>query len=90
MLMNSVLMFVLWYCYKRGREERLKMENGQPVDGADRVEELADDPLLPAPHPETTRVVDDRDSRSVSSDEVPPPPAGGAARPSRRERRERH
>lgn len=76
-------MFVLWYCYKRGREERLKAQaEGEPVDGADRVEELPDDPTLPAPHPETTRVVDERD-RSVSPEELPPPPAGGAARPSR-------
>lgn len=87
MLIDVVLMFVLWYCYKRGREERLKLEKGEgadPLDGVERVEELADDPLLPAPHPETTRVVDNRDGRSsLSSDEIPPPPAGGATRPPR-------
>merc|ERR1712000_499242 len=77
---------VLWYCYKRGREERLKLENGEgvPVEAGDRVEELPDDLTLPAPHPETTRIVDERDLRDgMSPDEVPPPPAGGVARPSR-------
>ncbi|TWU78536.1 hypothetical protein ED733_002061 [Metarhizium rileyi] len=43
----SILLFVLWYCHKRGREVRLQ---GQPaVDGSHRVEELPDDPALPAP-----------------------------------------
>lgn len=46
-------MFVLWYCHKRGREVRLEQEKAEAeaaaaVDGADRVEELADDPQLPA------------------------------------------
>lgn len=43
-------MFVLWYCYKRGREVRLEQDKlGEPVDGSDRIEELPDDPMLPAP-----------------------------------------
>ncbi|KAK3353507.1 hypothetical protein B0T25DRAFT_213470 [Lasiosphaeria hispida] len=49
-----LLLFVLWYCHKRGREVRLekeKTEGGSVVDGADRIEELPDDPTLPAPHP---------------------------------------
>lgn len=47
-----LLLFVLWYCHKRGREVRLereKSEAGGVVDGAERIEELPDDPALPAP-----------------------------------------
>ncbi|PCD43676.1 hypothetical protein AU210_002766 [Fusarium oxysporum f. sp. radicis-cucumerinum] len=47
-----LLMFVLWYCHKRGREVRLEREKSlaeTPVDGSDRIEELPDDPLLPGP-----------------------------------------
>ncbi|WYZ45330.1 hypothetical protein EsH8_VIII_000646 [Colletotrichum jinshuiense] len=45
-----LLLFVLWYCHKRGREERIKRENApEIVDGAGRIEELPDDPALPAP-----------------------------------------
>ncbi|KAM3516347.1 hypothetical protein MY11210_000106 [Beauveria gryllotalpidicola] len=46
----SLLLFVLWYCYKRGREVRLEREKTENViDGSDRFEELPDDPMLPAP-----------------------------------------
>ncbi|KAK2028099.1 hypothetical protein LX32DRAFT_414884 [Colletotrichum zoysiae] len=45
-----LLLFVLWYCHKRGREERIKRENAPGiVDGSGRIEELPDDPALPAP-----------------------------------------
>ncbi|KAH7375794.1 hypothetical protein B0T11DRAFT_13395 [Plectosphaerella cucumerina] len=45
-----LLLLVLWYCHKRGRETRLERERSQQsVDGAGRVEELPDDPMLPAP-----------------------------------------
>jgi hypothetical protein len=48
-----VLLFVLWYCHKRGREVRLEKEGkaaGEPpVEAGDRVEELPDDPALPPP-----------------------------------------
>jgi hypothetical protein len=46
-----LLMFVLWYCHKRGREVRLEKEKSEAgvVDGADRIEELPDDLALPAP-----------------------------------------
>ncbi|KAF4452811.1 ring protein [Fusarium austroafricanum] len=47
-----LLMFVLWYCHKRGREVRLEREKSAtetPIDGSDRIEELPDDPLLPGP-----------------------------------------
>jgi hypothetical protein len=50
-----LLLFVLWYCHKRGKEERLEREKSElaaatgVVDGSDRIEELPDDPTLPAP-----------------------------------------
>ncbi|KAF4965789.1 hypothetical protein FSARC_6460 [Fusarium sarcochroum] len=47
-----ILMFVLWYCHKRGREIRLEKEKSAaetPIDGRDRIEELPDDLLLPGP-----------------------------------------
>ena len=46
-----LLLFVLWYCHKRGREVRLEKEKSEVgvVDGADRIEELPDDLALPAP-----------------------------------------
>ncbi|ODA76738.1 hypothetical protein RJ55_08009 [Drechmeria coniospora] len=48
----SLLLFVLWYCYKRGREERIEREkSASAIDGSDRIEELPDDPALPAPEP---------------------------------------
>ncbi|GAB0139245.1 hypothetical protein EsDP_00007458 [Epichloe bromicola] len=43
----SLLLFVLWYCHKRGREVRLESERS--IDGSDRIEELPDDLALPAP-----------------------------------------
>lgn len=44
-----MLLFVLWYCHKRGRETRLEREKSEVIDGSGRVEELEDDPALPAP-----------------------------------------
>ncbi|KAJ5004977.1 hypothetical protein K4K48_008411 [Colletotrichum sp. SAR 10_66] len=45
-----LLLFVLWYCHKRGREERIKRENApEIIDGSGRIEELPDDPALPGP-----------------------------------------
>jgi len=52
-----LLLFVLWYCHKRGREVRLEREKTElagVVDGSDRIEELPDDPTLPAPAPAQT------------------------------------
>jgi hypothetical protein len=49
-------MFVLWYCHKRGREVRLEREKSEteaPIDGSERIEELPDDPQLPAPETAT-------------------------------------
>ncbi|TQV96070.1 hypothetical protein V2A60_003483 [Cordyceps javanica] len=50
----SLLLFVLWYCYKRGRETRLEREKTEmttddAIDDSHRFEELSDDPMLPAP-----------------------------------------
>lgn len=47
-----LLLFVLWYCHKRGKEERLEREKSElvgVVGGSGRIEELPDDPTLPAP-----------------------------------------
>ncbi|KAK0627239.1 hypothetical protein B0T14DRAFT_413562, partial [Immersiella caudata] len=50
-----LLLFVLWYCHKRGKEVRLEREKSElaasvgVVDGSNRIEELPDDPTLPAP-----------------------------------------
>lgn len=45
-----MLLFVLWYCYKRGRETRLEREKTEnKIDDSERFEELPDDPTLPAP-----------------------------------------
>jgi hypothetical protein len=54
-----LLLSMLWYCHKRGREVRLEREasdaavaggrTDDTIDGQPRVEELPDDPQLPAP-----------------------------------------
>ncbi|KAI3318449.1 hypothetical protein HD806DRAFT_315881 [Xylariaceae sp. AK1471] len=54
-----LLLSMLWYCHKRGREVRLEREasdaavaddrTDETIDGQPRVEELPDDPQLPAP-----------------------------------------
>lgn len=50
--MLKVLLFVFWYCHKRGREERIKKESAaQLVDSEGRIIELDDDPML---EPNTT------------------------------------
>ncbi|KAH8162573.1 hypothetical protein CIB48_g5666 [Xylaria polymorpha] len=60
-----LLLSMLWYCHKRGREVRLEREaagekaaaegkGDDAVDGRDRVKELPDDPMLAAPAPATS------------------------------------
>lgn len=48
-----LLLLVLWYCHKRGRETRIERERSQHsvdgVDDADRIEELPDDLMLSGP-----------------------------------------
>lgn len=66
-----LLMFVLWYCYKRGREQRLIKENGggDPIDGSDRIEELPDDLMIEAPpRRRDTDIGRSRDGESESYD----------------------
>ncbi|KAI0539489.1 hypothetical protein GGR58DRAFT_234423 [Xylaria digitata] len=61
-----LLLSMLWYCYKRGREVRLEGEAAEAaakegkaddqIDGRPRVEELPDDPMLAAtPAPDAVR-----------------------------------
>lgn len=83
-----LLLFVLWYCHKRGREVRLEREASEGVDGGvviddkDRVEELPDDPALPAPGSASnapSRSGSGRSHRSGpptngESSKTPPPP----------------
>ncbi|KAL8399827.1 hypothetical protein RB594_000300 [Gaeumannomyces avenae] len=47
-----LLLFVLWYCHKRGREVRLEGE--RTTEAGDRIEELPDDLQLPAPRAEAS------------------------------------
>lgn len=75
-----LLLSVLWYCHKRGRETRLEAEaagSADPLHGVDRVEELPDDPQLPAPGQasagQTLPVLLDNGSRSRSGKSSPVP-----------------
>jgi hypothetical protein len=43
-MLEIVLLFVFWYCHKRGRETRLERE--AKVDSEGRIIELDDDPML--------------------------------------------
>lgn len=90
-----LLMFVLWYCHKRGREVRLGKE-GQPIEAGDRIEELDDDPALEGPQRSSSRRSRTREEpqhsssrRSRSREEplavesrpdLPHPPIGADAR----------
>ncbi|KAH7386288.1 hypothetical protein BKA64DRAFT_725989 [Cadophora sp. MPI-SDFR-AT-0126] len=47
-----VLLFVFWYCHKRGREVRLERE--AKVDSEGRIIELEDDAMLPGPNGESS------------------------------------
>lgn len=49
LIKNLVLLFVFWYCHKRGRETRLERE--KTVDSSGRVIELRDDPMIEAVSP---------------------------------------
>lgn len=67
-----MLLFVLWYCHKRGREVRLEREkSADGVSGKDRVEELPDDPALPASSTGTPVI-----TTTESDLKLPPPPVG--------------
>lgn len=78
-----LLLLVLWYCHKRGRETRIERERSQHsvdgVDDADRIEELPDDLMLSGPPSRASSYRSGRRRRSVDSrDEYE------YARPSRR------
>jgi hypothetical protein len=68
----TVLLFVFWYCHKRGRETRLERE--AKVDSEGRVIELDDDPMIggtstPNRRPNSSRRSTERERRSASSRE---------------------
>ncbi|KAF6814147.1 hypothetical protein CSOJ01_04201 [Colletotrichum sojae] len=64
-----LLLFVLWYCHKRGREERLKRENApEIIDGSGRIEELPDDSALPGPSRSRTEPIRSDRPRSERSE----------------------
>ncbi|KAI9167144.1 RING-like domain-containing protein [Paramyrothecium foliicola] len=81
----TLLMLMLWYCHKRGREARLEREQSENVvDGSDRIEELPDDPALPAPKPATNASPVDAESSTASRQggpdvALPHPPIGADA-----------
>jgi hypothetical protein len=71
-----VLLYVLWYCHKRGRETRLEKEKsqaGESVEAGDRVEELPDDPALPGPSASTNPVIVEP---TANGTKLPHPPIG--------------
>ncbi|CZT04849.1 uncharacterized protein RCO7_09228 [Rhynchosporium graminicola] len=71
-----VLLFVFWYCHKRGREVRLERE--AKVDSEGRIIELDDDVMLPGPNGEP--------SSSTSHQR----PSGSSRRNTDREREREH
>ncbi|TVY58628.1 hypothetical protein LCER1_G000391, partial [Lachnellula cervina] len=81
-----VLLFVFWYCHKRGREVRLERERnekGEPIDSNGRVIELDDDPMLAAPGPSRSHT----HSRTTSHDSRRRHEHTGSDSPRRREHR---
>lgn len=72
-----LLLFVLWYCHKRGREVRLDKEEKEKtgtVDGSSRIEELPDDPALPDPGPGSSRTRTRSSGSGAGSHVVVEPP----------------
>ena len=84
--MGKVLLFVLWYCHKRGREVRLEREG--TVEAGSRIEELPDDPALPPPVMDSAEpvqlqgpiIVEPEAETSASGVKLPPPPIGADRR----------
>lgn len=82
-----LLLFVLWYCHKRGKEVRLEREKSEQdaVDESRRIEELPKGAALPTPSQtgNTPIVVEPRDggatSPALAAVRLPPPPIGGNA-----------
>ena len=69
-------MTVLWYCHKRGKEVRLEKEASQKLEDEDRVEELPDDPALPAPSGSKSPEITVTSDTETSGPSLPPPPVG--------------
>ena len=84
--MCKVLLFVLWYCHKRGREVRLEREG--TVEAGSRIEELPDDPALPPPVVDSEwpaqrqgpLIIEPEAETSTSRVKLPPPPIGADRR----------
>ncbi|KAI9050552.1 hypothetical protein LZ554_005713 [Drepanopeziza brunnea f. sp. 'monogermtubi'] len=87
-----ILLFVFWYCHKRGREVRLEKE--AKLDSEGRVVELDDDPMLPGgesshSRPGPSRSHTDREQRSrPSSREGRSGPSSSEREPDREHRHE--
>ncbi|KAJ5040524.1 uncharacterized protein L3040_006178 [Drepanopeziza brunnea f. sp. 'multigermtubi'] len=87
-----ILLFVFWYCHKRGREVRLEKE--AKVDSEGRIIELDDDPMLPSgessqSRPGPSRSHTDREQRSrPSSRENGSGPSSSEREPDREHRHE--
>jgi len=77
-----VLLFVFWYCHKRGREVRLAKE--QTVDSNGRIVDLDDDPMLDNGNgrPGASRSQTDRPKRESDR------PSSGRAESARSRRRD--
>ncbi|KAK5998293.1 hypothetical protein PT974_00667 [Cladobotryum mycophilum] len=75
----SLLLVVLWYCYKRGREERLTREKSEAEADSQRIEELPDDLSLPAPEHNTITTPAITTSEPAPASDLPHPPAEPAA-----------
>ncbi len=76
----AVLLFVLWYCHK---EAGRCVSTVKAVDGSSRVEELPDDPALPAAeaHDEHAGrqnpiIIEPDSDVTASGPRLPPPPIG--------------
>ncbi|KAH8779089.1 hypothetical protein F5882DRAFT_407352 [Hyaloscypha sp. PMI_1271] len=85
-----VLLFVFWYCHKRGRETRLERE--AKVDSEGRIIELDDDPMLDDPsashrRPNSSQRSTERERRSASSREHSERPASSRKKSSDKHRK---
>jgi hypothetical protein len=88
----AVLLFVFWYCHKRGRDVRLAKE--RMVDSEGRIVEVGDDPMLTGPAPrasgdgrlKTGRKSGERRSGERSSRDHERRPVSGHAKEHPRER----
>ncbi|KAI9858353.1 MAG: hypothetical protein M1824_004374 [Vezdaea acicularis] len=68
-----ILLFVFWYCHKRGREVRLEKEKAEAdkLASEGRIEDLRDEPTNSAPIPTSTKPVPE----PANTQFIPPPVA---------------